>query len=92
MRGKTSANDEVKQDMERGPEEVIVEQDKAQGNKEEISTEAGSSSQKQQNQTIWFGKPEHPISLGLGQRDTSRTTALGAAPAPCLCPLGLTPS
>jgi hypothetical protein len=50
--------------MGRGPE-VVVEKDKAQGKKEENRTEVGFSSQKQQNQIVRLGKPEHLVSLGL---------------------------
>jgi hypothetical protein len=37
-------------------------QDKTQGKKEEIRTDVGSSSQKQQNQTVQFSKLEHLVS------------------------------
>jgi hypothetical protein len=36
----TSANDEVEQGMQKGPEEVAVEQDMTQGKQEEIKTHA----------------------------------------------------
>jgi hypothetical protein len=78
--------------MERGLEEVAVEQDKAQGKKEEIRTEARSSSQKQQNWTIWSGKLEHPVSLGSILKGISRTTMIETSSTPHWCPLGLTPS
>jgi hypothetical protein len=77
--------------MGRGPE-VVVEKDKAQGKKEENKTEVGFSSQKQQNQIVRLGKPEHLVSLGLVQKGISRTTTPGIAPTPHWCPPGLTPS
>jgi hypothetical protein len=91
-RGKTLANDRTEQDLEIGPERVAVKQEKAQGKKKEINTEAGSSFQQQQNQTFWFGKPEHLVSPGQVQKGTSRMTIPGTVPGPRWCPLGLTPN
>jgi hypothetical protein len=68
-----------------------VEQDKAQGNKEEISTEIGTNSQKLQNWTVQFGKPEHPVSPESVQKGTSRISTQGTTPAPHWCPTRLTP-
>jgi hypothetical protein len=47
--------------MVRCPKEVAVEPVKAQGKKEEIRTETGSSLQKQENRTVWFGKLKYPF-------------------------------
>jgi hypothetical protein len=43
-RSGTSANDEAKHDMEKGPEEVAGKQNKAQGKETEISAEAVANS------------------------------------------------
>jgi hypothetical protein len=55
-------DDEAKHSMERGPEEVVEKQNKAQGEETEIRAEAGASSQQQPNRTVRFGKPDHLIS------------------------------
>jgi hypothetical protein len=39
-------NDGVEQNLEKGPEKVIMEQDKAQGKKIETRVETGTSSQR----------------------------------------------
>jgi hypothetical protein len=43
--------------VEKGPKEVTVEQGKAQGKKIDIRAEVGANSQRQQNQTVRFDKP-----------------------------------
>jgi hypothetical protein len=43
-RSETSANDEAKHEMEKGPEEVAVKQDKTQGEETDIRAEAVASS------------------------------------------------
>jgi hypothetical protein len=48
----TSASDKVEQNMEKGLEKIVVEEDKTQGKKAEIRAEARVSSQKQQNWTV----------------------------------------
>jgi hypothetical protein len=85
-------DDEAKPDAERGSEEVVAEQDKVSGARTEARTEAGSSSQRPPNQTIRFPKPNHLVSTVSGQKQTSRTTALGIALAPRWCPPGPTHS
>jgi hypothetical protein len=50
-RSETSANDEAKHDMENGPEEVAVKQNKAQGEETDIKAEVVASSQQQPNWT-----------------------------------------
>jgi hypothetical protein len=42
-RGESSANDRGEQNVGKGPEQVVVEQDKAQGKKVENRTEIGAS-------------------------------------------------
>jgi hypothetical protein len=44
-RSETSPDDEVKHDTEKGPEEVVAKQNKAQGEKTDIRAEAVASSQ-----------------------------------------------
>jgi hypothetical protein len=78
--------------MEKGLEEVSMEQYKAQGMNTEIRGKAGASSQQHQNQIVWFGKLEHLISPGSVQKGNLRTTTPRMAPTPWWCPLGLTPS
>jgi hypothetical protein len=56
------ADDEVNPDAERGPEEVAAEQDKVPG----VRTEAGTSSQRPPNWTVWFPKLDHPVSALSG--------------------------
>jgi hypothetical protein len=50
--------------VEKGLKKVVMEQDKAQGKKEENRAKTRANSHKQQNRTVRFGKPEHPVSLG----------------------------
>jgi hypothetical protein len=45
LRSETSANDEAKHNMEKGPEEVVAKQNKAQGKEIDIRAEAVASSQ-----------------------------------------------
>jgi hypothetical protein len=78
--------------MEKGLENATVEQDKAQGKKTKIRVEAGASFQKKQIWTVWFHKPEHPISPGSVQQGNSRTIVSGMTSVPHWCPPGLTPS
>jgi hypothetical protein len=42
-KSKSSTNDEAEQNMEKGIEKVVVEQDKVQGKKTETRAEAGAS-------------------------------------------------
>jgi hypothetical protein len=60
--------------------------------KAEIKIEAGTSSQRLPNRTVQFPKPDHLISPGSAQKEALRTTALGMAPTPSWCTLGLKPS
>jgi hypothetical protein len=76
------ANDEAKPNVERGPEEVAVEQDKVLGARMEAKTEARTSSQWPPNQTVCFPKPDHPILVVSGQKQMSRTTTPGTTLAP----------
>jgi hypothetical protein len=89
-RDEASASDGAEQDVEIGAKKVVVEQDKTQGKKIEIRTEAEASSKKQQNRIVWFGKLEHLVSPGSIQKGNPRTTVPGTAPTPHWCPLGLT--
>jgi hypothetical protein len=61
-RDESLANDKVEQNVEKGLEGVAVEQDKAQGKKQENGAEAKATKQGLQNQIVRFGKPEPPIS------------------------------
>jgi hypothetical protein len=79
-------------DLEKSPEEVAAEQDNVLEVKAETKIEPRTSSRQLPNWTVRFPKPDHPVSLDLGQKKTSKTTAPGTALAPCWCPLGLTPS
>jgi hypothetical protein len=45
LRSETSANDEAKRNWEKSPEEAVVEQNEAQGEKMETRTEDGTNSQ-----------------------------------------------
>jgi hypothetical protein len=91
-RSGTSGDDEAKHSMEKGPKEITKKQNKAPGKETEIKAKVVASSQQQLNRTVWFGKPDHLVSPGSGQKRTSRTTASGTSPAPRWCPPGLTPS
>jgi hypothetical protein len=82
LRSETSTDDEAKPDVEKSPEEVTTEQDRVPEVKAETKTEARTSSRWPPNRTVWFPKPDHPISLGSGQKKALRTTAPGMAPAP----------
>jgi hypothetical protein len=62
VRSETSANDEAKLDMEKGPKEVAVEQDRVPGTEVETKIEAGTSSQQPPKRTVQFPKPDHLIS------------------------------
>jgi hypothetical protein len=65
-RSGTSADDEVKPDTERGPEEVAAEQYKVPGARTEARTDAETSSQQPPNWTIRFPKLDHLVSAVLG--------------------------
>jgi hypothetical protein len=65
LRHESLANDEVEQSMEKGPKEVVVEQNRVEGEKIEIRAKAGASSQQQPNWTIRYGKLDHPVLTGL---------------------------
>jgi hypothetical protein len=54
LRNEASANDEAKPDAEKGPEEVVAEQNQAQDEKAKVSAEAGTSSRQPPNRTIRF--------------------------------------
>jgi hypothetical protein len=72
-RSETLTNDKVNPDTERGPEEVAVEQNQAQGEKAKGSTEVGANSQQPPNWTIQFlqvqdrGGAREPSHLGRHQ-------------------------
>jgi hypothetical protein len=51
-----------------------------------------ASSQQQPNRTVWFGKPDHPVSPRSVQKRTLKTIVLGTALSPRWCPPGLTPN
>jgi hypothetical protein len=88
----SSANDKVKSDAVKNPEEAITEQSKVSGAKTETRTEAGTSSRRPQNRTVRFSKPDHLVSAASGQKKASKTSAPGTALAPRWCPPGFTPS
>jgi hypothetical protein len=92
LRSETSTDDEAKPDVENSPEEVTTEQDRVPEVKAETKTEARTSSRWPPNRTVWFPKPDRPISLGSGQKKALRTTAPGMALAPHWCSTGLMPS
>jgi hypothetical protein len=87
LRGKTSVNDEAKPDAEKGPKEMVAEQDRVPG--AETKTEVVTSSQWPPSWTVDF---QNLISLGLGQKGMLRTTVPGTDPTPHWCTLGLTSS
>jgi hypothetical protein len=91
-RSGTSIEDEVKTDMEKGPEEVAAKQNKAQGKEIDIRAKAVASSQQQPNRIVQFGKPDHLISPGFVQKGVSKSSAPGITLAPRWCPPGLTHS
>jgi hypothetical protein len=65
LKSETSANDdEAKHSTEKGHEEVAAKQNKTQGEETNIKADAVASFQQQPNQTVQFGKPNHPVSLG----------------------------
>jgi hypothetical protein len=63
---KSLANDEVKSDVRKNPEEVATEQSKIPGAKIETRTEAGISSRRPQSRTVRFPKLDHPVSAASG--------------------------
>jgi hypothetical protein len=69
-----------------------VEQNKAQGEELDIRAKAVASSQQQPNWTVWFGKTDHPVSLGSVQKGVSMSTTPEIALTPRWCPPGLTHS
>jgi hypothetical protein len=77
----------VKPDAGKSAEEVVAEQHRAL----ETRIEVGTSLQRPPNQTVQFPKPDHPVSLALGQKKTSRTTAPRMASASRWCPPSLMP-
>jgi hypothetical protein len=91
-RSETLTNDEAKHNTEKGPEEIAEKQNKAPGEQIEIKAKVVASTQQQPNRTVWFDKPDYPISLGSGQKRTLRTTVPRTAPAPRWCPPRLMPS
>jgi hypothetical protein len=91
-RSKTLTDDEVKHSMEKGPEEFVEKQNTTPSKEIEIKAKVVASSQQQPNQTVRFGKPDDPVSPGLGHKRMSRTTMPGTAPAPRCCSPGLTPN
>jgi hypothetical protein len=89
-RSQTSANDEVKRNMEKGPEGLAAEQNKDQGVKIETRIEVGTSLQQTPNWIVQFPKSDRSISLDSEHMRTSRTTATRVAATPHWFPLGLT--
>jgi hypothetical protein len=83
------ADDEVKHNTNKGPEEVATKQNMVQGEETKIRVEATASSQQLSNQTVRFGKPNLLVSSGSVQKGTSETIAPETAPAPRWCPPGL---
>jgi hypothetical protein len=71
-RSGTSVEDEVKTDMEKGPEEVAAKQNKAQGKETDIRAKAVASSQQQPNRIVQFDKPDHSISPRSVQKGFQR--------------------
>jgi hypothetical protein len=86
------SNDKAKPNVEKGSEEVVVEQSKVPREMVETKIEVGTSSQQPPNQTVQFLKLDHPVSSSSGKKMASRTTAPRTAPTPHWCPPGLTPS
>jgi hypothetical protein len=78
--------------VERGPEKVAVEQDKALGKKIEDRAETEATTQRQQNQIVWFGKLEPLISLEQVQKEKLKSTVPRTEPLPRLCPPRVTSS
>jgi hypothetical protein len=56
LRSGTSADDKVKHNAEKGPEEVATKQNKTQGEETEIRADVMASFQQQPNWTVRFGK------------------------------------
>jgi hypothetical protein len=83
---------EAKLELEGNPEEVIAEWNEVSGVKTETRREAGTSLWQPQNRTIRFLKLDHPVSAAPGQKQPSRITTPGTAPAPRWCTPDLTPS
>jgi hypothetical protein len=92
LRSETSADDEAKHNTEKGPKEIAEKQNKAPIEETEIKAKIVASSQQQSNQIDRFDKSDHPVSPGIGQKRTSRTTMPGTTSAPRWCPPGLMPS
>jgi hypothetical protein len=88
-RSESLAHGEEKPDAEKSLEEVAAEQDRAPEVRAETNIEAGTSSRRLPNRIVQFPKPDHPVSPDSGQKKTSRTTAIGIAPAPRWCHPGL---
>jgi hypothetical protein len=88
-RSESSANGEAKSDAEKSPEEVAAEHDRVPEVKAETRTEARTSSRRLPTRTIWFPKPDHPVSLGSEQKGTPRSTATGMASTLRWCPPSL---
>jgi hypothetical protein len=78
--------------VEKGPEKVVVKQNKAQGEGIEIRAEAVASSWQQPNRTARFGKLDHPIYLGSMQKGASESITSRTVLAPRWCPPELTPN
>jgi hypothetical protein len=89
-KSETLANDnEAKHSTEKGPEEVVAKQNKAQDEETKIKANAVASFQLQPNWIVRFGKPNHPFSLGSVQKGALKSTTPETALAPRWCPLGL---
>jgi hypothetical protein len=85
-RSGTSANDEAKHRTEKGPEDVVVKQNKAQSKETKIRVDAVANFQQQPNWAVRSAKPDHSVPLGPVQREVSKSTTPETAPALRWCP------
>jgi hypothetical protein len=81
-RSGTSTDDKAKPDVEKGPEKVAANQNRAQGEETDIRAEATTSFQQQPNRTARFGIPDHLVSSRSVQKGASKTIAPETALAP----------
>jgi hypothetical protein len=65
-RSESSTNDEIKPNVEKGLEEVVVEQNRVLEAKVETRIEVGTSSPHPPNRTVWFPKPDHTVLAASG--------------------------
>jgi hypothetical protein len=68
-RSESSANSEMKPNVETGIEEATAEQNRVPGVKTKTRIDVGTSSRQPQNCTIRFPKPDHLVSVAQAQRN-----------------------